>query len=213
MLFSLYRNISKRISKGVVLESMWILYSVFSCSVRNCPNALSKLQLPFTQWAAKVFRGFKSQQVFNLGMKRQMLKSNWTVSQGGSSAGLQSNWAKWRVWAGPTQQPAQMAGTKRLNISKGGDFTVLPSSPSFHICPSVKQQIQYFCCRNVIESSGGNWHFLNSILKRMLWLTEFISWRIILKTRRIFNFSVYYHVSNQEPYLKCGLSFNGSLVN
>ena len=113
-----------------------------------------------------------------------------------SSAGLQSHWAKWRVWAGPTQQPAQMAGTKRLNISKGGDFTVLPSSPSFHICPSVKQQIQYFCCRNVIESSGGNWHFLNSILKRMLWLTEFISWRIILKTRRIFNFSVYYHVSN-----------------
>ena len=114
----------------------------------------------------------------------------------GSSAGLQSHWAKWRVWAGPTQQPAQMAGTKRLNISKGGDFTALPSSPLFHMCPSVKQHIQYFCCRNIIQSSGSNWHFLNSILKRMLWLIELISWRIILKTRRIFNFSVYYHVSN-----------------
>ena len=196
MLFSLYRNIWKRISKGVVLERMWILYSVFSCSVRNCPNALSKLQLPFTPWGTKVFRGFKSQQVFNLGMKRQMLKSNWTVSQGGSSAGLQSNWAQWRAWAGPTQQPAQMAGTKRLNISKGGDFTVLPPSPLLHICPFVKQHTQYFCYRNITESSGSNWHFLNNILKRMLRLTEFISWRIILKARRIFNFSVYYHASS-----------------
>lgn len=75
VLFSLYIKIWRRIGEGIMLERMWV------SSVRNHPAVPFKLQLPFTLWAAEVFRMFRNQQVLNLCMQRQMLKSSWTVEQ------------------------------------------------------------------------------------------------------------------------------------
>lgn len=146
VLFSFYRNILRRIGEGIMLERMWIL------SVRNHPDMLVKIQLPFIPWAAEAFTVLRNQQVLNLCMQRQMLKSSWTVEQVGSSGGLQSSQVKLRAWAG-SYADGWDPTSKCFQMWRFHNASILPIISHAFFFLFVKQH-KHFCYRNITQISS-----------------------------------------------------------